>query len=426
MTTQNTGVPATPPALPKLTEEQIRNENADAAAASGFIPPQQAGASDAVTPPALPIVEPAGQADSIREGQAGRDNDREAFMNDIAQRRRQFMNDGEQPLDAYGIDNDEITVDNQPQETVTQVAQDVQPSVDDSLITNDQPRFFTTADGQRKVELLVNGQRQIVDESRVIAAAQKLEAGDERLREAAMERQRLDAERQQLERDRAALQNSQPSATDADQNLRQQLRDGLTRMYNEGDEAALDTLVDSIMAGRQPAPQIDTRQIADQVAADLNQKAWDANLQNDVAAYESDPAFADITGNPMFRQRAVEYAKKYMMENPGVRTNGTTPRQVMNHCAEIVRGEVQAFSQALNVQPAPQPQLEQGGQSRATSVEQRKTQVGNTVVGGSAQRQQASQQQVIPDGGRSPSSMDAKVAAFAGLQEARTQPVVRR
>lgn len=426
MTTQSKGVPATPPALPKLTEEQIRNENADAAAASGFIPPQQAGASDAVTPPPLPVVEPAGQAESIREGQAGRDNDREAFMNDIAQRRRQFMNDGEQPLDAYGIDNDEITVDNQPQETEAQVAQEVQPSVDDSLITNDQPRFFTTADGQRKVELLVNGQRQIVDESRVIAAAQKLEAGDERLREAAMERQRLDAERQQLERDRAALQNSQPSATDADQNLRQQLRDGLTRMYNEGDEAALDTLVDSIMAGRQSAPQIDTRQIADQVTADLNQKAWDANLQNDVAAYESDPAFADITGNPMFSQRAVDYARKYMAEHPEVRTNGTTPRQVMNHCAQVVRGEVQAFTQALNVQPAPQPQMEQVGQSRATSVEQRKTQVGNTVVGGSAQRQQASQQQVIPDGGRSPSSMDAKVAAFAGLQDARNNPVVRR
>ena len=429
MTTQTKGVPAIPPALPNVSEQQIRQENAEAAAASGYTSPEQNGVSDNLSPPPLPEVVNTQLKDKIKAGQQQAADDREDFMADIARKRREHeasQADG-QPEDAYGVDIDSEVDDNQPQEQETQVAQEVQTSQDGSAqVADDQPRFFTAADGSRKVELLVNGQKMVVDEARVLVAAQKLEAGDERLREAAFQRQQLIADRQQLERDRAALQIQQPSATDADQNLRQQLRDGFDRMYNSGDETALDGLVDVIMQGRQQAtPQIDTRQIADQVTADLNQKAWNDALQNDVAAYESDSAFSDITGNPVFSARAANYAKQYMLDHPEVRTSGTTPRQVMNHCAQIVRDEVAVFSQGLNVQPTHQPQVQQA-QSRADVVEQRKTQAGNTVVSGGTQRAENTQRTVAQDGGRSPTSMDAKVAAFAGLQADRTQSVVRR
>lgn len=424
MTTQNKGVPAIPPALPNVSEAQIRQENAEAALASSGYIPEQTGASDAVTPPPLPTAVPLSQGDKIRESQQAQADDREALMSDIAARRRAHLQD-EHMQDAYGLDNDDEVNDNQPQEQETQVAQaeqqaqEVPPPVQD-----DQPRFFTDAAGKRMVELLVNGQRQIVDESRVIAAAQKIEAGDERLRQAHFERQQLDAERAQLERDRAALQIPQPSTTDAE-NLKQQLREGFDRVYNNGDEAALDGLVDLLVQGRQSTtPSAD--QVADAAIARINQNAWNGALQNDVAAYESDPAFADITGNAMLAQRAVAMATDYMTRHPEVRSNGTTPRQVMNHCATLVRQEAQQYAQALGIQPAPQPQALQQGQSRSDAVEQRKAQAGTTVVSGGAPRTESAQRTVAQDGGRSPSSMDSKVAAFAGLQNMRTQSVARR
>lgn len=428
MTTQSKGVPAkvVPPALPSATvsEAQIRQENAEADIASGYTAPEQTGASDnlSVTPPALPQTKSV--EDRILDGQRQVADDREDFMADIARRRREHLAE-DQPEDAYGVDNDHESDDNHPQEQETSAAQEVQTTQEEVVpVTNDQPRFFTDAAGQRMVELLVNGQKMVVPEQRVIAAAQKLEAGDERLREANFQRQQLDADRAQFERERAAQQIQQPSSTDADNNLRSQLRDGLDRMYNNGDEQALDGLADLLVQGRQNPISVD--QVTDAVTAKINQNAWNNALQNDVAAYEADPAFSDITGNPVLAQRAVAMATQYMQQHPEVRTSGISPRQVMNHCAATIRNEAQQYAQALGL-VTPQPQtLQQEPQSRAAVVEQRKTQAGNTVVGGGTQRADTSARPATPDGGRSPSSMDAKVAAFAGLVDSRNNPTVRR
>lgn len=423
-----TDVKTSTAAAVELTPEQIRQENADAAAASGYTDPQRPGESDNIQDASQPdeATRKQSAAETVRAQHQQQADDREDLMASIAARRRAHMSEGQEDMDAYGeiVDNADETQQNHVQDGETEVAQEAQAAQEAQTPPEHSPRFFTNEAGQEVVELLVNGKVTVVPAARVLAAAQKLEAGDERLRQAAQERQRLDAERQEFERQKLAQQQiPQPSATDADPDLKAKLREGFSRLQ-DGDEQAVDELVQTLAQGRQPTtPQIDTAQLANEVAIQQNRTAWSNNLLSDEQAYMADPSFADITGNPLLAERAAAVAKQICAESKPWDT-GARPRDIMNRAAEYVRNEARQMAEAAGyVQPQQQVAPQPNGRADATAA--RKAQAGSTVVSSEAQRP-LTPKPVAQDGGRSPSSMDSKLAAFAGLQGARTNPAIKR
>lgn len=412
-----------------ITKQSVVAENEAAAAAAGYTDPEQTGASDNLDADHAPQEAGKSVADTVREQQAAQAKDSEDFLANIAERRRAHLREGaDESQDLYGLDIEDESQENQVQEERTEVEQEAQVQ-QEAVPAQDlnAPRFFTDAEGNQKVELLVNGKVQVVDASRVIAAAQKLEAGDERLRQAAEERQRLDRERAELEQLRlASQQNQQLSSADADPDLKAKLRQGFERLYNEGDDTALDELVDTLAKGRQQAiPQVDTTQVVQQVITAQNQKAWDHSLQVDAQAYESDPAYADVVGNPALSAKATQYAQQLVRETKA-RDNNISPREIMNRAADMARNEARELAAALGYTGQQQVTTQQES-SRAAATEARKSQVGNTVLGSGTQRGSAqSKPAAAPDGGKSPSTMDAKLAAFAGLTQGRTAPAIKR
>ena len=411
-----------------ITKQSVVAENQAAAAAQGYTDPEQAGASDNLDTDTGAVETGKSVADTVREQQAAQAKDSEDFLASIAERRRAHLREGaDESQDLYGLDIEDESQENQVQEVETEVEQDAQVQQEAAPAQDlNAPRFFTDESGNQKVELLVNGKVQVVDASRVIAAAQKLEAGDERLRQAAEERQRLERERAELEQLKLASQQiQQPSNTDADPDLKAKLREGFERLYNEGDDSALDDLVETLAKGRQPTtPQIDPNLVAEQAIVKLNQKAWDHALQVDAQTYESDPAFADVVGNPVLSTKATQYAQQLVREMKA-RDNNIRPLEIMSRAAEMARNEARELAAALGY--TGQQVTTQQVNSRAAATEARKSQVGNTVLGSGTQRASVqSKPAAVPDGGKSPSSMDAKLAAFAGLTHGRTAPAIKR
>lgn len=414
-----------------VSQQQIADENAAAALVNGHTAEQpQVGASDGVTdnPEVQTPEQKQRAADIVQAQHAQQADDREALMADITRNRRQHMRDEHDELDQdLLLDNSDDDPENVEQEQETQVAPEAQAAQEVQQPAETGPRFFTDASGVEQCELLVNGVKKIVPAERVYAAAQKLEAGDERLRQAAIEREQLARERQQLEQlKQTAQQFKQPSVDpDAEAKLRTQLRNGLERLVNEGDDGAMDALVETIMQGRAPAiPAIDPHQVAREAVILQNNEAWDTALVQAASVFDADPAFADVNGNEVLAAKATQYAKD-LVAKYDARNRNVPPLAIMQEAAIMARNEAQQMAAALGLQvPTPNVQTEQGA-SRADTVAARKTQAGNTVTGGGAGR--VTTQAAKPkDGGQNPNSRDAKVAAFAGITAARTNPMIKR
>lgn len=414
-----------------VSQQQIADENAAAALVNGHTAEQpQVGASDGVTdnPEVQTPEQKQRAADIVQAQHAQQADDREALMADIARQRREHMRDEHSELDQdLMLDNSEDDPENVEQEQETQVAPEAQAAQEVPPPAETGPRFFKDANGVEQCELLVNGVKKVVPAERVYAAAQKLEAGDERLRQAALEREQLARERQQLEQQRlAAQQIKQPSVDpDAEANLKAQLREGLERLVNDADDSAMDALVDTLMKGRAPAiPAYDPHQVAQEAVIIQNQQAWDTALTQASAIFDADPNFADVNGNEVLAAKATEYAKQ-LVAKYDARNRNVPPLAIMQEAAIMARNEAQQLAAALGLQvPAPTGQTQQGA-SRADQVNARKTQAGNTVTGGGLGR--VTTQAAKPkDGGQNPNSRDAKVAAFAGITAARTNPMIKR
>lgn len=419
-----------------ISAQQIADENSAANAASGFLPPIPPGASDNISEGQTAQTTEAGKsvADIVREQQRSQAQDQEDFLASIAARRRQHMAEGTENDDDNDdfneeLDNSDDSQENHVQEQEAGAAQDAQQQQDAAQqVADNQPRFFTHTDGKQYCELLVNGEKKVVPAERVIAAAQKLEAGDERLRQAAQERAQLEADRIRFQQEQAARQIQQPSVDpDAEANLKAQLRAGFDRLVNEGDDSAMDALVETIMKGRNaPSPQVDIHQLASQVSVEQNQRAWDAQLPLDDVQFTNDPAFADINGNEVLSQRAKEFAIE-MTRELDARSRNVSPLWIMQQAGIKARNEALAMAQALGLQaPVQQSQTQQV--ARADAVAARKQQLGNTATGGAAPAAQVAGEprKAAPDGGRNPGSLDAKAAAFASMNAVRTQPMIKR
>lgn len=415
-----------------ISTQQIADENAAAAEVNGLnTASSQPGASDNLdNGPELTPEQKQSAADIVQAQHKQQADDREAMMADLAARRRQHMREEHDELEQdLGLDNSDEDQENQEQEQETQAAQDVQAVQEEQPPADTGPRFFTDANGQSMVELMVNGKLQVVTQARVIAAAQKLEAGDERLRQAAAEREQLARERQALEQQKqTARQFQQPSVDpDAEAKLRTQLREGFERLVNEGDDNAMDALVDSLMKGRSPAiPAFDPHQIAAEAVIIQNQQAWDTALQRSAEQFDADPDFADVNGNEVLASRATQIAKE-LVAKYDARNRNVSPLEIMREAAITARNEAHQYAAALGLVPAavPNGQTQQVA-SRADQVAARKTQAGNTVTGGSQVRVAPKEAGKVQDGGKNPNTRDAKVAAFAGLAAARTNPMIKR
>nr|UVX62912.1 MAG: hypothetical protein [Bacteriophage sp.] len=416
-----------------ISKQQIADENHAAEVAQGFTVDQPGASDNLNTDTRSPEQKAKDVADQVREQQQAQANDREDLMSDIAAKRRAHM--AGQAEDMPEDDGFDESVDilnenqeNQSQENETQVAPEAQAAQDVQPPADTGPRFFTDANGQQQCELLVNGVKRVVPAERVLAAAQKLEAGDERLRQAAEERTRLEQDRLRwIQEQRAAQQVSQPSVDpDAAAKQKALLRERVEKLLNEGDESSIDGLVEVLYEGRQAAiPQINPHQIAQEAVIIANRNAWDNQLISDSQTFETDPEFADINGNDILGQKAAEYAKQLTRER-NARDLNIRPLDIMRQAANMARDEARQLAAALGV-TIPQASSQTQQTSREAATEARKQQLGNTVTGGAAPRPTVEgERKAAPDGGRNPSSMDSKAAAFAGLNAVRTQPALKR
>ncbi len=431
MTIQNTDATTR-----QQTQQQIADENHAANSASGFVPPVPPApeAEDTRTPE----QKAKDVAETVRGQQQAAANDREELMASIAARRRQHMAEEHPEDDNDGWENENVDIldenqENQTQEQETQGAQEAQVQPEAAPPADTGPRFFTDANGQQQCELLINGVKKVVPAERVLAAAQKLEAGDERLRQAAEERTRLEQEKLRFAQERqAAQQVSQPSVDpDAAAKQKALLRERVERLLNEGDDSSIDGLVEALYEGRQPAiPPVNPHQIAQEAIIINNRNVWDTQLIADSQTFETDPEFADINGNEVLSQKASEYARQLATgkddNGHNARDKNIRPLDIMRQAANMARAEARKMAEALGLQVAQAPSQTQPT-SRAAATEARKQQLGNTVTGGAAPRTSGEEQRkAVPDGGRNPSSMDSKAAAFAGLNAVRTQPALKR
>lgn len=421
-----------------ISKQQIADENHAAEVAQGFTSDQPGASDNLDTDTRSPEQKAKDVAETVRGQQQAQANDREDLMADIAAKRRAHMaGQAEDEPEDDGFDESVDILDknqeNQSQEQETETAQDAQVQQEAAPPAETGPRFFTDANGQQLCELMVNGVKKVVPAERVLAAAQKLEAGDERLRQAAEERTRLEQDKLRFQQERlAAQQVSQPSVDpDAAAKQKALLRERVEKLLNEGDDNSIDGLVEALYEGRQAAiPQVNPHQIAQEAVLITNRNAWDNQLILDSQTFESDPEFADINGNEILGQKAKEYA---MQLAGSVDANGLKPRdknirplELMRQAAEMARNEARQLAAALGV-TIPQPQTHTQQTSRAAATEARKQQLGNTVTGGAAPRPAVEgERKPNPDGGRNPSSMDSKAAAFAGLNAIRTQPALKR
>jgi len=415
-----------------VSQQQIADENAAAAQVNGHNTDQpQLGASDNLDNASQEQTPEQKQsaADIVQAQHQQQADDREALMAKISRDRRQHMRDEHDELDQdLMLDNPDDVQENDEQEQDTSAAQEaqaVQEAQQQPQATG--PRFFTDGNGVEQCELLVNGVKKVVPAERVYAAAQKLEAGDEKLRQAHEERQRLEQERQAFaQQKQSAQQFKQPSVDpDAEAKLKTQLRSDLERLINEGDDSAMDALVESLVKGRsQLSPGVDPHQIAHEAVIIQNNIAWDTALIQASQAFDADPEFADVNGNEVLAAKATEYAKQLVTQYDA-RNRNVPPLAIMKEAATMARNEALQLAQALGLPvPTQQGQTQQGA-SRADQVAARKTQAGNTVTGG-GQGRVTSQPTKVADGGKNPNSRDAKVAAFAGLVAGRTNPMIKR
>src|SRR6478736_717027 len=280
-----------------VSQQQIADENAAAAQVNGHNTDQpQLGASDNLDNASQEQTPEQKQsaADIVQAQHQQQADDREALMAKISRDRRQHMRDEHDELDQdLMLDNPDDVQENDEQEQDTSAAQEaqaVQEAQQQPQATG--PRFFTDGNGVEQCELLVNGVKKVVPAERVYAAAQKLEAGDEKLRQAHEERQRLEQERQAFaQQKQSAQQFKQPSVDpDAEAKLKTQLRSDLERLINEGDDSAMDALVESLVKGRsQLSPAVDPHQIAHEAVIIQNNIAWDTALIQASQAFDADP-----------------------------------------------------------------------------------------------------------------------------------------
>lgn len=416
-----------------ISKQQIADENHAAELAQGFTSDQPGASDNLDTDTRSPEQKAKDVAETVRGQQQAAANDREDLMSDIAAKRRAHMaGQVEDAADDDGYDESVDILDenqeNQSQEQETETAQDAQGQQEAAPPADTGPRFFTDVNGQQLCELMVNGVKKVVPAERVLAAAQKLEAGDERLRQAAEERTRLEQDKLRFAQERqAAQQVSQPSVDpDAAAKQRALLRERVEKLLNEGDDDSIDGLVEVLLEGRQQAiPQVNPHQIAQEAVIISNRNAWDNQLILDSQTFESDPEFADINGNELLGQKAAEYAKQLTRER-NARDLNIRPLDIMRQASDMARNEARQLAAALGV-TIPQVQNQTQQTSRAAATEARKQQLGNTVTGGAAPRPAVEgERKAVPDGGRNPTSMDSKAAAFAGLNAIRTQPALKR
>lgn len=340
-----------------LTAEQI---------AAGAVISDIAGAGPEATPSADKGEKPKSRAQLMREAQERAFEEREAQAERLTSHARKQR---EADLD----DDDADPVESTVTDTSTQ-AQDSAKPQEAAKVTDNQPGYFTDDQGVQMVRLLVNGQLQVVPADKALAALSKLNAGDEKLRIAAAKEREL-AEREtrirQLEaQHQQSPQPPSPGVPGVDANrLMQEREAAYLRLYN-GDESAVKDLVklDTELAqlNKAATPQVDVETIVARQLNSVRAAAWDAQVVSDEIEFKSDPAFADVVGNPMIYDLACKEAARIGRESSAMNA-GIRPLEIMRQAAASVR-------QGLGLNAATAPSVN----TRA----ERKQALGTTVAGG--------------------------------------------
>lgn len=201
---------------------------------------------------------------------------------------------------------------------------------------------------QEKYKLKVNGQEKEMTFDQIIAIAQKQEAADARLQEAARRFQELEQREREFE---ARASSRQPSAQDVDSQKSSQELKELAQQYHEalldGDDERANELFVEIQSGRQAPTQFNPDEIAQRVYQTVEQKnAEKARLAEIRSAQELFAnEYSDIDQDPELRDWADRITAKLAQEDPSL-----SPTQLVTAAGDLVRSKIGASARNQRVE----------------------------------------------------------------------------
>jgi len=198
-------------------------------------------------------------------------------------------------------------------------------------------------DDPETIEVKVNGIKKLVLKSEVdaeggVANYQKARSADERMRQNAEERRRLDADQQALEKRELAIAQQEEALLSDTNNKPEPSTDASVisdeaiaikdKMYS-GDEVKTQEAVQDILdaANNTATPELNTQEIIDQTTAQVQ---WGMDLNQAKKDFEAD--YSDINSNQEYREYANNATKRIMAENPE-----WTPSQILVEAGEQSR-----------------------------------------------------------------------------------------
>lgn len=194
-----------------------------------------------------------------------------------------------------------------------------------------------------KILVKINGVEKMalkseVDEAGGVTAYQKMNSADERMRQNAAERKRIDEDSAALDRRELAIAGQEeallnknteselstdaPVVSDKAKAIKEKMYSGNEEKTQEGVQDLLDAVAQATAT-----PELNTQEIVDQTAAQV-QRGIDLNQ----ATKDFASVYSDIDSNPEYRSYANDVTKAVMAEHPE-----WTPGQILTEAGEQAR-----------------------------------------------------------------------------------------
>jgi len=259
--------------------------------------------------------------EAIQEDVSGFGSDRLARMKELSQRRDDKEElDDEDPMSVMHERADQLN--QELAEADDEYNSEPEPEPVDLPIEDNLEEEVEEEPVPQTVKLKVNGQEREMSLDQVIAIAQKQEAADARLQEAAQRMQEIERREQEFE----AKASSQPSAQDvgatpSSDELKKMARDYHEALLDGDDDLADELFIQIQNSGRQqPTQNIDPDQLADQVIQKSEQRKAEATRQAEIKDAQTYfvEEFADIAGDSDLYNMADQITAQLMQEDPSL------------------------------------------------------------------------------------------------------------
>lgn len=261
---------------------------------------------------------------------------------------------GEEPGDAAGFGEDDDDPDEAGAGEEDGSGEEVADAAPDAAQESESPLFMK--DGQWMVKMKVDGDVREIPYAKVLANAQKLEAGDLRLQEANRRLREAEEREQRLLGNEPGQQQNQPPAQGAD--YQGQTHEGqpdeetksLIKQYHEAllngdDEETTNALLEKLATANRQQPAVDVDAIAVRVKASVTESLQEQERQKERARQDDDrkaalqaayktftDEFEDIVGDPQLTAMADRLTLTVASEHPTY-----TPEEVMREAGNRTR-----------------------------------------------------------------------------------------